>query len=450
MRLLFTLIALVFALTPVLAQSPPTDLRDYVTKEDKSFVWKLKGKTESDTGTVYELTLVSQTWQGHVWDHALQVIVPKGAKPQSTMLLWNQGGTPNAASGVLGLTLATKIGAPVAFLFGVPKQPLYDGKKEDALIAETFVKYLETKDATWPLLFPMVKSVVRAMDTLQAFAKEEWKFEVKQFVITGASKRGWTSWLTAASGDPRVKAIAPLVIDTLNMPQQMKNQVAAFGKPSEQIKDYVERKLVPIPDTPEAKKLWSMIDPWVYREQITVPKMIINGTNDPYWPLDALNSYWDDLKGEKRVTYVPNAGHDLREMDAKGKKELFPVRGVNAMAAFAKCQIFDKAMPKLTWKYTPNADGVAIEAFFEGTMKSQRAWTAENDTRDFRKAQWTAKVLASTTGGGAIVVSGPVSLNLGFRAPKAGFRAVFVEMEFDVDGSVFPLSTGIQILEAKK
>jgi hypothetical protein len=31
--------------------------------------------------------------------------------------------------------------------------------------------------------------------------------------------------------------------------------VAAFGKPSEQIKDYVERKLVPIPDTAEARKL---------------------------------------------------------------------------------------------------------------------------------------------------------------------------------------------------
>ena len=255
MRHTLALLAVAVTTTAALAQAP-SELRDYVFKEDKSFAWKLKGKTESGTGTVYELTLVSQTWQGHVWDHGVQVIVPKGAKPQSTMLLWNQGGTPNATSGVLGLTLANKIGAPVAFLFGVPKQPLYDGKKEDALIAETFVKYLETKDASWPLLFPMVKSVVRAMDAVQAFAKEEWKFEVKQFVVTGASKRGWTSWLTAATGDPRVKAIAPLVIDTLNMPAQMKNQIAAFGKPSEQIKDYVERKLVPIPDTPEAQKLW--------------------------------------------------------------------------------------------------------------------------------------------------------------------------------------------------
>ena len=109
------------------------------------------------------------------------------------MVLWNQGGRPNPGSTILGMQLATKVRAPVAFLYGVPKQPLFGGKTEDALIAETFVRYLETKDGTWPLLFPMVKSVVKAMDALQAFAKQEWKFEVKSFVVTGGSKRGWTA-----------------------------------------------------------------------------------------------------------------------------------------------------------------------------------------------------------------------------------------------------------------
>ena len=355
MRLLTFLFLLAF---PTLAcaapeiPAPPTDLVDYVTKKDASFSWKLANTTKTDTGTVYEIDLISQTWHDIKWDHKIQVFVPKGAKPQTTMVLWNQGGTPNALSGVMGLSIAERVKAPVAFLYGVPKQPLFGGKTEDALIAETFVKYLETKDGSWPLLFAMVKSVVSAMTSLQEFAKKEWDYEVKSFVITGASKRGWTTWLTAATGDKRVKAIAPLVIDTLNMPVQMKNQVAAFGKPSEMIKDYVERKLIPIPDTTEAKKLWLMIDPWVYREKLTMPKMIINGANDPYWPLDALNLYWDDLKGDKWVLYVPNAGHDLRERDKDGKPELLPMRAVNTLSAFARCQIFDKPMPGMSWKYS--------------------------------------------------------------------------------------------------
>ena len=130
---------------------------------------------------------------------------------------------------MLALDLAKKMKAPVCFLFGIPNQPLFGGKKEDALIAETFVRYLDTKDPSWPLLFPMAKSLVKAMDALQAFAKQEWKVEVKKFVVAGASKRGWTTWLTGVA-DPRVKAIVPMVIDTLNMQKQLPHQVEVLRR----------------------------------------------------------------------------------------------------------------------------------------------------------------------------------------------------------------------------
>lgn len=416
--------------------APPSELVDYVSKADPSFSWKLAGKKDTDTGTVIEIDLVSQTWHDIEWDHKLQVFVPKGTKPQATMLLWNQGGRPSPSSTILGQQLAAKTRAPVAFLYGVPKQPLFGGKTEDALIAETFVRYLETKDASWPLLFPMVKSVVKSMDAIQAFARQEWKFEVKSFVVTGASKRGWTSWLTAATGDPRVKAIAPIVIDTLNMPVQMKNQVNAFGKPSEMIKDYTERNLVPIPDTPEGKKLWLMIDPWVYRGKVTMPKMIINGTNDPYWPLDALNTYWDDLKGEKWLLYVPNAGHDLRQTDANGKKELLPSRALGTLAAFGYSQIFDKPMPGLTWVCDEKEGICRLELNTAAKAKVVRVWKAESKTRDFRKARWVEDKSAMSP----TVVT----------APEAGFRAFYAETEYEMDGQTFSLCTQLRILEAKK
>jgi PhoPQ-activated pathogenicity-related protein len=414
------------------ADGPPPDLVDYVKKDDRAFAWKVAQKAETDSGTVYELDLTSQKWQDITWTHKVQIFVPKGVKPQKTMVLWNQGGRPNATSGVLGLQLATKIGAPVAFLYGIPNQPLFGGKTEDALIAETFVRYLETKDSSWPLLFPMVKSLIKAMDALQAFAKEEWKSDVTHFVVTGASKRGWTSWLTAATGDPRVKAIAPLVIDTLNFPVQMKNQIGAFGKPSEMVHDYVDRKLIPIPDTPEAKKLWQMVDPWVYRDKLTLPKMIVNGANDPYWPLDALNSYWDDLKGEKYVLYVPNAGHDLRETDPRGMKQLIPERAVNTLSAFCKAQVFDKKMPTLTWTCDVSGATCKLGVKSDPAPKSVKLWVADSPTRDFRRSRWVEQ-------------DGDTVMR-----PPLGFRACFGEVQFQDGDLTYPLSSRVEILEAMK
>jgi PhoPQ-activated pathogenicity-related protein len=432
------------ALAPAAPAAPvPTELTDYVFKKDDSFSWKLAKADKSDAGAVYEIDLVSQTWQNIKWDHKLQVFVPKGARPQATMVLWNQGGAPNIASGLLGLAIAERVKAPVAFLYGVPRQPLFGGKKEDALIAETFVKYLETKDASWPLLFPMVKSVVGAMDCLQQFARKEWDFEVKSFVVTGASKRGWTSWLTAATGDRRVKAIAPIVIDTLNMPVQMKNQVNAFGKPSEMIRDYTARKLVPIPKTPEGQKLWKMIDPWVYRDRLALPKMIINGANDPYWPLDALNSYWDDLPGQKWVLYVPNAGHDLREKNGNGEKELLPMRAVNTLSAFCHCQVFDKKMPVLNWKCEEKPEAVDLKLDFKGAYKCQRVYVAEADTRDFRNASWAPKTLVESKDG----TEAGSAFSFG---PAGRYRASYIECEYDIDGLKFTLCSRICITEPKK
>jgi PhoPQ-activated pathogenicity-related protein len=191
------------------------DLMEYVKKPEPHFAWKLKQKIDSPLGVVYDIEMTSQTWEGIDWTHQLEVYQPKDVAPNSAMLLFNTGGKASPESMLLGLSLAKQIGAPVAILFGIPNQPLLEGKKEDALIAETFVRYLDTKDADWPLLFPMVKSVMKAMDVLQDFSKDEWKTPVKRFIVTGASKRGWTTWLTAAA-DPRVQAIAPMVIDTLN------------------------------------------------------------------------------------------------------------------------------------------------------------------------------------------------------------------------------------------
>jgi len=409
------------------------DLLDYVKKPEPHFAWKLKQKTENPFGVIYDLELTSQTWEGVDWTHSLQVYQPRGVAPTDVMLLYNTGGKPNEGTIAYGMIVAKKVGAPCAFLYDIPNQPLLGGKKEDALIAETFVRYLDTKDNDWPLLFPMTKSLVKAMDALQAFSKEEWKAEVKGFVVSGASKRGWTTWLTGAA-DPRVRAIAPMVIDTLNMVEQMKHQKETLGHYSDMIHDYTERGLVPIPDTDAARQLWKMIDPYFYRARLTMPKLIICGANDQYWSTDALNLYWDGLPGDKWVTYVPNAGHKLEQGgggDAPGDRSV----AVNALAAFARAQVMGKAFPKLEWKHDDDAGRMRLTVTAKPAPTAARLWVAKAPTRDFRNAKWEERPATIDEE----TVTGEVD------APTDGCTAFFGDLDYEIDGIKYHLCTQMRV-----
>src|SRR5262249_56504011 len=94
-----------FCFGVVLTPAARADLPGYVGKVDPAFKWEFKGKSDSPLGTVYDLKLVSQVWEGITWEHDLQVYVPAGVSPTATMFLWNPGGnaSPNSAPFVIPL-----------------------------------------------------------------------------------------------------------------------------------------------------------------------------------------------------------------------------------------------------------------------------------------------------------------------------------------------------------
>jgi len=119
----------------------------------------------------------------------------------------------------------------------------------------------------------MTKAAVRAMDAVTAFLANlpGGGMKVKNFIVAGASKRGWATWSVAAV-DPRVAAIAPIVIDTLNVPQVFEHTYQAYGFWPPAVQDYVDmgmmnrsgtpqmdasgdRRPVPIPRAPRAAAL---------------------------------------------------------------------------------------------------------------------------------------------------------------------------------------------------
>ena len=102
-----------------------------------------------------------------------------------------------------------------------------------------------------------------------------------------------------------------MVIDMLNMPVSLNNQITAYGAYSEQIDDYVKLEIPQSTGSKKGKAVTTMIDPFSYRKKLGVTKMIFIGTNDEYWTVDAVKFYIDKLPGQTMLHYVPNAGHDL-------------------------------------------------------------------------------------------------------------------------------------------
>lgn len=373
--------------------------------------------------SVIDIEFSSQRWQNVVWTHRILLLVPKNAVSSKTAILFITGDGPKKGDYVDLNLLAAATSMPIAMLFNIPNQPIWD-MKEDDLIAHTFEKYISTGDETWPLLFPMTKSAVSALDVVQKVAKLN-QMQFDKFVVTGASKRGWTTWLTAASQDKRIAGIAPLVYDNLNIGAQMPKQISDWGKYSDQIEDYTRRGLQAKMNSAEGQKLMAMVDPYSYRSRLKVPKLIVNGSNDPYWTVDAHSSYMKDLPGQTYLLELPNSGHGMEDR----------ARAVATVGAFARSIGGAFEMPTLKAKPDLSVDGKLSFNLDESKGKpvSVSIWSTESDTKDFRQSKWIEKRLEKDE-------------VLEIELKKGKWNASFVEARFSFDGRSFTLSTPVNVL----
>ncbi len=226
----FGVVCLLAGRSEGLSAAPADALADYVQRPDDSFAWKLLEQRRVRGVTAIRVEFTSQTWHGSAWHHQLLIVRPPAIR-NPDLAYFEIGGDADVERTFADLrNIATRAGVIAVSLNKVPNQPLCGGRREDALIAYTFDQYLKTGDTTWPLLFPMVKSAVRGMDTVRALARKEFDQKIDRFVVSGASKRGWTTWLTAAV-DPRVVGIAPEVIDMLNLKAQTQRAQKVYGAP---------------------------------------------------------------------------------------------------------------------------------------------------------------------------------------------------------------------------
>ncbi|MFD1143299.1 PhoPQ-activated pathogenicity-related family protein [Larkinella insperata] len=413
--------------------TPETALQSYLNNGDKTFRWEVKETFEAGPAKGYHLLLTSQKWREHTWRHQLTVLVPNenqydgallfitGGSNKSEQPNWNGGSDDKVLQGLAGIAVKNK--AIVSILRQTPNQPLYNNLTEDALISFTLHNFKKDHDYTWPLLFPMVKSAVRAMDAVQEFSKQTLKRDINRFVVSGASKRGWTTWLTGAK-DKRVTAIAPMVIDILNMPVNLDYQIKSWNKYSVEIEDYVNLGIPQTARTPDGNAITQMVDPYSYRKKLTMPKMIFMGTNDPYWTVDAIKNYYDDIPGENLIHYVPNTGHNLGD----GKQAF------EGLSAFFGMTMAKKPYPVCKWEASGTKTGVRLTIqTTANALVDAVVWSADSEDRIFQDEKWAGKSLG---------VKGQSKVEITQPYPTSGYRAFYVDLKYkDPNGGEYTEST---------
>ena len=374
-----------------------------------------------------------------LWKHWLVIYRP--ARVTSDVgLLWIGGGANNgklpARPNAVLADLARDTGTVTAELRMVPNQeltfladPERKPRKEDDLIAYTWDRYLKTGDEKWPLRLPMTKAAVRALDAVTAWSAstDGGTVAVKRFVVSGGSKRGWTTWTTAAV-DPRVIAIAPAVIDLLNVTPSFDHHWRAYGFWAPAVGDYVAHGIMGWMHAPQFAALMAIEDPWSYRSRLTMPKFLLNSAGDQFFLPDSAQFYREGLPGETVFRYVPNSDHSLEETDA-----------FDSLGAFYSTVVTGRSRPRVTWAM--QRDG-ALRVTTSDAPLTARLWSATNAAaRDFRLEtfgkQWNPTPLTP---------SGPNTWNVHVTTPTSGWTASFVEFTFDVGaGKPLTVTTDVRV-----
>lgn len=421
-----------------------TALDTYVRAADGHYRYQLVEKTRVPGCRDYLIQMTSQQWltpaqvNHSVWQHWVRIYIPETVS-STTGLLYIAGGSmddprPKPDHDLESLAILTH--TVTSEVFDIPNEPLtftndpFGPRNEDQIIAYTWRKFMDTGDSAWPLRLPMTKAAVRAMDTVSSFAvsRKGGRHRVEHFVVTGASKRGWTTWMTAAV-DARVVGIVPMVIDLLHVVPSFEHHYRVYGFWAPAVQDYYVEHLMDEFGSKRFEELMDLVDPFSYRDRYTMPKLIINAAGDQFFLPDSSRFYFADLPGEKHLLYEANTDHSLKGTDVN-----------QGIESFYQSVVESSRRPNVQWTFEP--DG-SIRAITDTAPLTATLWQALNPShRDFRMEAigiaYQGSPLAHESDG-AYVARVP--------KPEKGWAAFFIEFTFSGPGK-YPLkfTTAVRIL----
>jgi PhoPQ-activated pathogenicity-related protein len=164
-----------------------------------------------------------------------------------------------------------------------------------------------------------------------------------------------------------------------------------------------------------------------------MPKMILMGTNDEYWPIDNIKNYYDSIPGQNLIHYVPNVGHSLGD----------GVEAMSTLSAFFGHTLTKTPHPVCSWKVSSARKGISV------TIKATAdqlvdviVWRADSPDMDFRNDRWKAESLG---------IHHKSSVNLTEIFPVSGYRAFYVNLKYkDARGVEYTEGTRVFMTDAEK
>ena len=433
------------------APATTTDLNpfeSYIAKADTNFSYELIEILPETDYDLHVLRLVSQKWltakevRDPLWWHWLTLVIPHKISTD-TAFLWigsgNRGREAPKNADPITLNTALESNSIGAYLHNIPNQPLefsnddFGPRYEDELISYGWRQFLESgatdQDAKWLARLPMTKAVVRAMDVIADYSKSSQDRKVIGFTVAGASKRGWTTWTTAAV-DQRVVAIVPVVIDMLNVIPSFQHHWQVYGFWAPAVNDYVREGIMNQQESAEYNRLVELVEPYSYRDRLTIPKLIINASGDQFFVPDSWKFYWADLPGEKHLRYVANTDHSLKNSDA-----------ISSLVAFHKSVVKQSKRPKYQWEV--REDQIQFRMDPASPPSELIYWSAYNEeARDFR-----LESIGTTWQAAQIPLTEENLYTVPIQTPKKGWSAHFLEVSYrSSEGPTHKFTSGIKIL----
>ena len=184
-----------------------------------------------------------------------------------------------------------------------------------------------------------------------------------------------------------------------------------FGDYSAQIGDYVNIGLTEQLVTPEGLEIAKMIDPYHYRKNHTMPKMVLLGSNDPYWTVDAVKNYIDDIPGKSWTAYSVNAGHGLDD------------EAITSLEAFFHQSINGLKYPQMDYKAKESAEDITLQfKANKDLLEGVEIWEANSENKDFRKCEFKPTKVDG--------VAHSKRFKVGVDYPQSGYKAFVVILKY--------------------